>query len=628
MPCEAEQSGTPVTFRTASVTVQNPLRTMPSVLAMRDVQPRVHQVLSGSRLGEDEMVAVLQLDPLAVLRGLRATNAPVFRTSTMTPSVRGIVRSLGQANSRRLLACPPVDVPLQSPLRTLWMRALATAIAAADLAEHSHLLDGEAAYLIGLLADLPQWLQTLRAGNAGNSSLQQVASMAECLAQWQLPTALATVMRNASLVEAENDMAWLPTDATSLVSAARRLATLAGHPNHGAAPGPAPTDRADRDAVERIRGRLSAALQAFGLDGQPLGVVQPGAMAPLMDGNRHGSLDEMVLGILGCARSDSYRGIITALTSAALRYGGYDRVFYARWLPKAGTLTLRSKADASSRRIVTRRLTTTAAESRALQTALAEDRPVRLEALMRTTTGLLLSLSADELMAVPLNSALQQPSFLLLDRSLTLAPIDLECDRSMAITLGMTGSLLIENLLLRRRRQRAQKFALTDPLTRLYNRRMGLLSLEQEMARSERSQRPVSVLMCDLDHFKQLNDTHGHLQGDHALRATSDVLRSTLRKGDTICRLGGEEFLVVLPDTPPSDATVLAARLFTAVQRRGEELGLPITVSIGLTAFRLGDTVEAILHRADKALYASKGHGRNRFSVDLEPSDELTPLPK
>ena len=615
-----------MTFRTASVTVQNPLRCLPSILAMRDVQPRVHQVLSGSSLGEDELVAALQLDPLAVLRGLRVTNAPVFRTSgATTPSVRGIVRSLGLANSRRLLACPPIEVPPQAPLRALWMHSLATAIAAADLAEHSRLLDIEMAYLIGLVGNLPLWLGALQSANA--SSPQNV-TMAECLAQWQLPTAVTTLLRNADLADADDGMGWLPTDSTSLVCAARRLAVLSGYPAVAAATSRVPADRADQEAVERIRARLSTALRTFGLDGHPLGVVQPGALAPLMDGKRHGSLDEVVLGILGCARSESYRGIVTALTSAALRYGGYDRVFYARWLPKTGMLTLRNKADASSRRIVTRRHATTPSEARALQAALAEDRPVRLEASLRTTTGLLFGLSTDELLAVPLNAALQQPSFLLMDRSLTLTPIDLDRDRSMAITLGMTGSLLIENLLLRRRRQRAQKFALTDPLTRLYNRRMGLLSLEQEMARSERSQRPVSVLMCDLDHFKQLNDTHGHMQGDHALRATSDVLRSTLRKGDTICRLGGEEFLVVLPDTPPSDATVLAARLFTAVQRRGEELGLPITVSIGLTAYRVGDTVEAILHRADKALYASKGHGRNRFSVDLEPSDEATPLPK
>ncbi|MCK5941981.1 MAG: GGDEF domain-containing protein, partial [Planctomycetes bacterium] len=222
----------------------------------------------------------------------------------------------------------------------------------------------------------------------------------------------------------------------------------------------------------------------------------------------------------------------------------------------------------------------------------------------------------------PLNQDFETSSFLLLDRSLTLIPIDVERDMTLATMLGMTGSLLIQNLLLRRRRQRAQKFALTDPLTRLFNRRMGIHALEQSISRTERDKAPLTVLMCDLDHFKRLNDTLGHVQGDAALRATADVLRNTVRKADTVCRYGGEEFLVVLPDTTSDEATVLATRMFTAVNARGEELGLPMTISIGLTCHRFGDSVESILIRADRALYASKGYGRNRFSADVETGDE------
>ena len=94
-----------------------------------------------------------------------------------------------------------------------------------------------------------------------------------------------------------------------------------------------------------------------------------------------------------------------------------------------------------------------------------------------------------------------------------------------------------------------------------------------------------------------------------------------MRASDTVCRYGGEEFLVVLPDTTPDEATVLATRMFTAVQERGDELELPLTISIGLTCYRYGDTVESIMHRSDRALYASKGYGRNRFSADVEDED-------
>jgi two-component system cell cycle response regulator len=218
--------------------------------------------------------------------------------------------------------------------------------------------------------------------------------------------------------------------------------------------------------------------------------------------------------------------------------------------------------------------------------------------------------------------ALATPSLLLLDRSLRMLPIELARDGAMAATLGQVGTLLHENLLLRRRYQRAQRFSLTDPLTRLFNRRMGMMALEQEVARMARAPRPLSLLMCDLDHFKKLNDSLGHAAGDRALRAAADVLQKTVRKGDVVCRYGGEEFLVVLPDTHPDDATVLATRLFTAMQARGEDLDLPLTVSIGLTSYRPGDTGERMLARADHALYASKDMGRNRFSADIEAGDD------
>lgn len=592
---------------------------------MHDVQPRLHSVLFRTHLGEGEVIAALQLDPLAVLRGLRAAHAPVFRESPALPSVQVMVKRLGLANSRRLLACPPVTVATDSPLRQLWLHSIATATAAADLSSQSGLMDPNAAYLIGLVGDLAQWLVALREAFPQPGV---APSSGECAAQWQLPATLATHVRATRTLDADDTMVWMPTDVTGLLQAARRLANLAGFaaprlPHEPEAPRVAAADKSELDAIERLQRRVAVALGAFGLGEEVPAVATRGEcpVPALLAGERAGVLIEAVLGILGCSRSETYRGIVTALTSAALRYGDYDRAFYAKWLPKTGILTLRSKADSSSRRIQQWRYQVTPSEMLALQRALTEDCPVRLEAALRPTTGLLAGLSTDELLAVPLNGTLQQPSFLLLDRSLTVRPLDLG-DRAIALTLGRTGSLLNENLLLRRRRQRAQKFSLTDPLTRLFNRRMGLLALEQEIARSERSARPVTVLMCDLDHFKQLNDALGHLQGDHALRATADVLRQTLRKGDTICRHGGEEFLVVLPDTSPADASVLAARLFTAVQSRGEELGLPITISVGLTAYRPGDTVEAILQRADHALYASKGYGRNRFSVDLEPGEE------
>lgn len=588
------------------------------MLAVRDLQRRWRRVASQLPDDESTLIRLLQLDPLAVVRGLRANHARVFRHRHEMPTVASLVRNLGPALSRRLLEVEPITVAGTSNFRTLWRHALATALAAEDLASASGVLDPEAAYLFGLLHDLPLWcseLETIRPSPVG--------SPRDWPSHWDLPAPLLAVLRALPRTRSLPDA---PTDAATLIRCAEHLAELAGycHPSGPSTPA-ANADKADLLSAQRLRRRVDGALRTFGLDPNVPDTEADAAAVPLQIDQRRGNLDEAMLSILGCTRSERYRGIVTALLAAAVRYGGYDRAFYGRWHNGQRVLTLRSKADSSARRLSELRLSANNAEATALDGALHGERPVHLVPGPGMPGGLLAALACDELLAVPLNREFHLPAFLLLDRSLTLQPIDLEADLAMASTLGMAGGLLNENLLLRRRRQRAQKFALTDPLTRLFNRRMGLSALEQELARAQRSQRPLTVLMCDLDHFKQLNDTLGHLQGDMALRATADVLRQTLRKSDTICRYGGEEFLVVLTDTTADEATVLATRLFTAIAGRGEQLGLPLTVSVGLTTFRAGDTVETILHRADHALYASKGHGRNRFSADVEAIDDRLP---
>lgn len=279
---------------------------------------------------------------------------------------------------------------------------------------------------------------------------------------------------------------------------------------------------------------------------------------------------------------------------------------------------LRNKAEFSQRRLPLQAVPVTERERKALDDGIAGGVPVRLR---RTgADGLLASLGIEEALLLPVNREFSTPGFLVLDRTPSMRPITDDCVERAA-ALGQTCSLLLENLLLTLRLIRAQEFALTDALTRLYNRGMGMRTLEQEIARSRRNGLPLTVLMIDLDEFKKLNDRYGHLQGDVALRATADQLRKTVRRTDTVCRYGGEEFMVVLPETTPEDASVLAARLFTGVEECGKELNLPITISIGLSSMRDGDDAGRILERADRALYASKNQGRNRFSIDVDYED-------
>jgi diguanylate cyclase len=164
--------------------------------------------------------------------------------------------------------------------------------------------------------------------------------------------------------------------------------------------------------------------------------------------------------------------------------------------------------------------------------------------------------------------------------------------------------------------------SLTDTLTQLANRKHFDEALEREVMRCNRGEKPLSLLVCDVDHFKKFNDKFGHVTGDHALRLIATALKETMRSGDVVARYGGEEFAVILPSTPLQDATVMAETLRTAVMAKelirrstGERLGR-ITISIGVSELRRGDTCESLVERADSYLYAAKRDGRNNVRAD------------
>ena len=163
--------------------------------------------------------------------------------------------------------------------------------------------------------------------------------------------------------------------------------------------------------------------------------------------------------------------------------------------------------------------------------------------------------------------------------------------------------------------------SIRDPLTGLFNRRYLEESLAQELARSQRRQRPFSVLMLDVDHFKDFNDRQGHPGGDALLAGMGQVLRSRARAEDIACRYGGEEFTLILPETGSEDACRVAEALRQAVQAlRVEHMGRelpPVTVSIGVATHH--DPVEngeQLVQRADRALYRAKREGRDRVVAD------------
>lgn len=161
--------------------------------------------------------------------------------------------------------------------------------------------------------------------------------------------------------------------------------------------------------------------------------------------------------------------------------------------------------------------------------------------------------------------------------------------------------------------------ALTDPLTGLSNRYAAEQRFAAEFANAARSGQSLSVLMFDLDHFKQINDTHGHDAGDEVLVAISRALREELRSGDLLARWGGEELVALLPGAGLSGAVNLAERCRVAVAE-ARPLRLEVTVTVGVAEHLPGESARTLLQRADTALYQGKSLGRNQVVVATSPT--------
>jgi diguanylate cyclase (GGDEF)-like protein len=179
------------------------------------------------------------------------------------------------------------------------------------------------------------------------------------------------------------------------------------------------------------------------------------------------------------------------------------------------------------------------------------------------------------------------------------------------------GAIALENAL---RVQRAEALSVTDDLTQLYNSRYLSQVLRRETKRASRSGRPLSLLFVDLDGFKSINDSHGHLFGSRALVEAAGVIRASARETDVVARFGGDEFALVLPDTGSEGATAVGERIRERVAAwsflQGEGLTIRLTVSIGVATLPdVASSSEQLIHAADEAMYWVKDHGKNGIHV-------------
>jgi diguanylate cyclase (GGDEF)-like protein len=194
-------------------------------------------------------------------------------------------------------------------------------------------------------------------------------------------------------------------------------------------------------------------------------------------------------------------------------------------------------------------------------------------------------------------------------------------DEQQRIVLTAAAAMLAVSLKNAELFQRVHENSVRDSLTGCFNRKHAMEVIDGELRRARRSQLPLSLIMFDLDHFKQINDGYGHLCGDAVLADVGQRMNSVLRGSDVKCRYGGEEFLVLLPDTTAAGAKRVAELVRTKLEEtpvRWNNIDVPVTASFGLTAANAGELdVKSLIGRADAALYRAKQSGRNCvFSAD------------
>ncbi|ACN14330.1 conserved hypothetical protein [Desulforapulum autotrophicum HRM2] len=200
---------------------------------------------------------------------------------------------------------------------------------------------------------------------------------------------------------------------------------------------------------------------------------------------------------------------------------------------------------------------------------------------------------------------------------------------NLVFSFGIIGLILIvTNLTIASFQKRLTKMASTDKLTGVYNRRAFDIIIDQTLKEIQRKQTPLSIILFDLDHFKRVNDTYGHLAGDYIIQTTVGTAARTIRNSDILCRWGGEEFLILLKGCDLGDAMKTAEKIRTAVASQPARYGddqICVTISVGVTEHTGQDTKETLLKRADKALYLAKASGKNRCETETVRPGPITP---
>jgi two-component system cell cycle response regulator len=587
-----------------------------------------------------QLARLAQADPALAGRLIKAANAPALGARRPTASLQEAMLRLGVPTVRQLAAAfSLLERYARGPCEAFdytrfWTESLLRGLAGQTLAARLRLAAPEEAFTCGLLAHVgrlglatayaAEYAELLRSASDEDQALREAerarfaldhATLSVAMLEsWGFPPPLARA------IEAHFDFPAARLEEGSRIERLARLLEVAQHIARAGA-GAAHARRARSSAALLAAARIGVdadALEALAAEVQRhaqewaglLGLAAP--QAPLLVLAAHGApteapasqaLQVLLVSVpqdLGQRIREALGGEATALVQA-----GSDSEALALYARSPAALMIADCRPARSDPAALARALRAAAGTRPVHLLLLADSASEERALAAMEAG------ADDLICAPFDPRLLAAR---VRAGLRAVQREQELARDNQAIRRFAAELALNN-------RRLHQAALTDPLTGLPNRRYALARLEQECAAARRRGSALACLAVDLDHFKRVNDEHGHDAGDAALVQVARALRGAARLPDSVCRLGGEEFLVILPDSGPGEARVLAERLRAAVagleHRTGNGAALPLSVSIGIAAEECCRAAPLeLLRRADQALLAAKRAGRNRICED------------
>ncbi len=639
------------------------LPTLPAVVV------RVLEVVLDSESSAKDAAEIIASDPALAAKVLKIVNSPAYGLRQKISTIGHAVAMLGFATLKGLVLSVSVfdellekGKPAGLDKAMFWQHSLAVAAAAKSVAAETGYDLPEEAYVAGLLHDVGKvamdftmkekyaaFLARLKA-----ESLDQIAmepaelgishadAGSRILARWNLPLILQQAVRHHH--EEVLDGRGIPERAVQLASIVHLADFMCWAQWIGSIEVPRPPalaaqaesrvklDRRKTDKVmEAVELELKRLAEIFNLQVPDLkrfrqallrANVELGRINSLYDQARRQlerqvtELTELNEAIRRARQTLDPEKVRHALLEGVQKGLGFDRAFFFIVDEIQKTLAAADMSDSTNVPMGPSTLVVEAAAARPLlERCSSQPDPFLLDQAGAPGSDILLRyLDVEQAAVAPIQVQGGLVGLLVSDNAFTKLPVSETSLQSLAI-LAAEGSLALENA---RLFQKTKELATRDALTNVFNRRQLLEALTYEIDRAKRYKRAVAVAMADIDYFKKVNDTLGHLAGDSVLKDVALIIQGASRDADIVGRYGGEEFMTVLPETDVNGGLLYAERVRRAVERYGSTQvlypGITLTISIGVSGIAPGEEIakEALIDKADRALYAAKERGRNR----------------